>query len=68
MPAGFPSVFEVVKARMEEEGGGRVPGWVREEDLSQKVGGMRAGGAGMSSMAGRVVNLSGARPVGSGMG
>ena len=64
VPAGFPSVFEVVKARMEEEGGSTVPGWVREEDVRPKVGAMRAG---PGSMAGRVVNLSGARPVGSGM-
>lgn len=51
--AGFPSVWEVLKARAEAEGrDSEVPGWVR----SERKGGM-----------GGVVNLSGiARPVGSG--
>lgn len=62
VPAGFPSVFEVVRSRMEEEGGKGVPGWVKEEDVVPQVGGMRAGG----NLAGRVINLSGARPVGTG--
>lgn len=51
--AGFPRVWEVLKARAEAEGkDAEVPGWVRNE----RKGGM-----------GGVVNLSGiARPVGSG--
>ena len=50
--AGFPSVWEVLKARAEREGRNtEVPGWVQSE---------RKGGGG-------VINLSGiARPVGSG--
>ena len=50
--AGFPAVWEVLKARAEREGrGSEVPGWVQTE---------RKGG-------GNVINLTGiARPVGSG--
>ncbi len=53
LSAGFPNVWEVLKARAEREGRDRdVPGWVQIE----RTGGM-----------GGVVNLSGiARPVGSG--
>jgi hypothetical protein len=56
LKAGFPDVFEVLKARAEREGRDtEVPGWVQTE---------RKGGMGMM---GGVVNLSGiARPVGSG--
>lgn len=49
---GFPGVWEVLRTRAETEGKNEeIPGWVQHERKAQ---------------AGRVVNLSGARPVGSG--
>ncbi|KAF4635883.1 hypothetical protein G7Y89_g2201 [Cudoniella acicularis] len=50
--AGFPAVWEVLKARAEKEGKeAEVPGWVKTE---------------RKGFTGGVINLSGARPVGSG--
>lgn len=51
MQAGFPPVWSVVDAR---EDSTVVPGWVKQEQLASNAGG------------GRVVRLSGARPVGVG--
>jgi nuclear mRNA export protein PCID2/THP1 len=60
---GFPNIYAVVSANNSEEG--IVPGWVREESLGRGGMHLRAGSGGSgASMAGRVVNLSGARPVG----
>ena len=68
--AGFPGIYSTILANSDDEG--MVPGWVREENLGGGGGHIRAtsgfgGGAAVGaggSMAGRVVNLSGARPVG----
>ncbi|KAL6715145.1 hypothetical protein ACLMJK_007409 [Lecanora helva] len=51
---GFPPIWDIIHARAD----GEVPGWVREEKKTTASGGRF--GPGM------VVNLSGARPVGSG--
>jgi hypothetical protein len=55
LPTGFPNVWETISAREKEDNS--VPGWVKPPQIS-KFGGPALGGAG------RVVNLSGARPVG----
>lgn len=63
LKAGFPNVWEVVSARSDAE----VPGWKKEEaPVGRKFG---SGMAGPSSDfgPGTVVNLSGVRPVGSGL-
>ncbi|KAE8133657.1 hypothetical protein BDV38DRAFT_274109 [Aspergillus pseudotamarii] len=54
LPTGFPNVWQTISARESEDG--RVPGWVQPPP-PMAGGGLAAGG-------GRVVNLSGARPVG----
>ena len=67
---GFPSIYATITSSNADEGA--VPGRVRVEDVRGGGGGhSRAtsglgggGGGGGGSMAGRVVNLSGARPVG----
>ena len=53
LPTGFPNVWQTIYGRESEETG--VPGWVQMPSPTSGVA--RAGG-------GRVVNLSGARPVG----
>ncbi len=58
LAVGFPSIWPVIKARKQ---GDQVPGWVKEDDTSNVFSGGAFGGGG-----GRVVNLSGARPVGVG--
>ena len=60
LAVGFPSTWEVIKARKQ---GTQVPGWVKEYDPSNTSAGGSFGGFGGG---GRVVNLSGARPVGVG--
>ncbi len=69
--AGFPSIHATITQNNSDEG--VVPGWVREENVGGGGGHIRAtsglgggggGGGDGGSMAGRVVNLSGARPVG----
>jgi nuclear mRNA export protein PCID2/THP1 len=60
LAVGFPPVWEVIKARKQ---GNEVPGWVKEDDRSNVFGGGQFGGSGGG---GRIVNLSGARPVGVG--
>ncbi|KAK2757552.1 hypothetical protein FQN54_004521 [Arachnomyces sp. PD_36] len=65
LPKGFPNVWETIHARESEDD--QVPGWVRappEPDprLARAAG---PGGAKKpAAMGGRVVNLSGAKPVG----
>ena len=67
---GFPSIYATIVQSNADEG--TIPGRVRVEDVGGGGGHIRAtsglGGAGAGgrggSMAGRVVNLSGARPVG----
>ena len=53
LQVGFPKVWDVIKAKSNDE----VPGWVRER-------GTGLGGPGEKFGPGMVVNLSGARPVG----
>jgi nuclear mRNA export protein PCID2/THP1 len=53
LAVGFPVIWDVVRARKR---GDQVPGWVKEDGDSSRIGGLGGGG--------RVVNLSGARPVG----
>lgn len=60
LAVGFPSIWSVIKARRQ---GDQVPGWVKEDGRHNVFGGGAFGGPGGS---GRVVNLSGARPVGVG--
>jgi nuclear mRNA export protein PCID2/THP1 len=60
LAVGFPRVWEVIQARKR---GDQVPGWVREDDLPNVLGGGPFGGFGGG---GRVVNMSGARPAGAG--
>jgi nuclear mRNA export protein PCID2/THP1 len=57
LPTGFPDVWQTIYARESEDD--NVPGWVQPPSPSPAV---RAPGA---AAGGRVVNLSGARPVGS---
>ena len=63
---GFPSIYATITSNNADEG--TIPGRVRVEDVGGGGGHIRAtsglGGGGGASMAGRVVNLSGARPVG----
>ena len=61
---GFADIYHVINSRDEDEG--TVPGWVRIGDGGLGGGGHGGGmGAGTGgSMAGRVVNLKGARAVG----
>jgi nuclear mRNA export protein PCID2/THP1 len=60
LAVGFPSVWGVIKARKHSD---EVPGWVKEDDTPNVFGDVSFGGLGGG---GRVVNLSGARPVGAG--
>jgi nuclear mRNA export protein PCID2/THP1 len=53
LAVGFPVIWHVIQARKE---GDQVPGWVKEDESHSRSGGFGGGG--------RVVNLSGARPVG----
>ncbi|KAJ5538891.1 hypothetical protein N7513_006839 [Penicillium frequentans] len=55
LPTGFPNVWETISTREKEDNS--VPGWVKPPQMST-FGAPALGGAG------RVVNLSGARPVG----
>ena len=57
--AGFPNVYATIVGASEDEGS--VPGWVRVGE-GGGGGSVQAGLGG--SLAGRVINLSGARPVG----
>ena len=59
LQAGFPSVWEVIKNKANDE----VPGWVQEEKR-----GAIGGGLGRKVGPGVVVNLSGARPAGAAPG
>lgn len=59
LAAGFPVMWKVIEAR----GGEEVPGWKKEQKVVPQAGG--AFGGGMRAGPGMVVNLSGARPVGS---
>lgn len=61
LAVGFPAVWEVIKGR---ERSTEVPGWVREDERGKIVVG--GGSFGSLGGGGRVVNLSGARPVGVG--
>lgn len=56
LPTGFPNVWQTIYARESEDTG--VPGWV------QPPSPMAMGGAATLAGGGRVVNLSGAKPVG----
>lgn len=56
---GWPNVWETLKAKAEEDGSG-VPGWVLAPGEEATPTSRSTGGVGP----GRVVNLSGARPVG----
>ena len=58
LAVGFPNPWEVIKARMLEEGDDDVPGWKRAVTAS-------AGGFGAPFGPGSVVHLSNARPAGS---
>jgi nuclear mRNA export protein PCID2/THP1 len=58
---GFPNVWEVIKSREDET----VPGWVQREDQQKATPFGPPGGFGVGG-GGRVVNLSGARPVNAG--
>ena len=58
LAAGFPNPWEVIKARMIEEGGDDVPGW-------KKAVAPSGGGFGAPFGPGNVVHLSNARPAGS---
>lgn len=58
LPTGFPNVWQTIYARESEDG--QVPGWVK---MPNPFGGSAGGGVGPAGMGGRVVNLSGARPV-----
>ena len=62
---GFPNVWETLSKKSDSDA---VPGWVRMEDLSPEISGIggMASGRANTSMAGKVVRLSGARPVGAG--
>lgn len=60
LAVGFPSVWGVVRSRKR---GDEVPGWVKEDASPNVVGAAPFGSFGGG---GRVVNLSGARPVGAG--
>ena len=53
LAVGFPVIWHVIQARKR---GDQIPGWVKEDDTPSRFGGLGGGG--------RVVNLSGARPVG----
>lgn len=62
LAVGFPSVWEVIHARDRDD---VVPGWVKENVTANNgYGGNPFGGLGGGG--GRVINLSGARPVGVG--
>ncbi|KAE8382341.1 hypothetical protein BDV26DRAFT_278132 [Aspergillus bertholletiae] len=54
LPTGFPNVWQTISARESEDD--RVPGWVQPPPPMA--------GSGLAAGGGRVVNLSGARPVG----
>ncbi|KAJ5917742.1 hypothetical protein N7454_010117 [Penicillium verhagenii] len=56
LPTGFPNVWEIIYKR--ERADNNVPGWVKPPPVSSRLGAPALGGAG------RVVNLSAARPVG----
>ncbi|OJJ05205.1 hypothetical protein ASPVEDRAFT_137761 [Aspergillus versicolor CBS 583.65] len=56
LPTGFPNVWQTIYARESEDTG--VPGWVQPPST------MAMGGAAALAGGGRVVNLSGAKPVG----
>jgi hypothetical protein len=58
LPTGFPNVWQTISAREGEDD--HVPGWVQPPSPAVGGGGALASAAG----GGRVVNLSGARPVG----
>jgi nuclear mRNA export protein PCID2/THP1 len=58
LAVGFPPVWDVIKARKRSS---EVPGWVKDDERPNVPGGGLFGGFGGG---GRVVNLSGARPVG----
>ncbi|KKZ61859.1 hypothetical protein EMCG_03648 [[Emmonsia] crescens] len=63
LPTGFPNVWRTIYAKESEDE--QVPGWVKpapNPGFGQRAGGLAPSPAG--GMAGRVVNLSGARPVG----
>lgn len=54
LPTGFPNVWQTIHARESQDD--HVPGWVKPAPVANPLGAGAAGG-------GRVVNLSGARPV-----
>ena len=54
---GFPAVFDIVRQREVEVDGGDVPGWVTEEKVRAREEGKAGGG-------GRVIRITGAKPVG----
>ncbi len=60
LAVGFPRAWEVMQTRKRSE---EVPGWVKEDEMPNVFAGGLSGGFGGG---GRVVNLSGARPVGAG--
>lgn len=60
LQAGFPNPWDVIRDRMEAEGGAEVPGWKRVDSGAGGSSVIGAGGFG----GGNVVRLTGARPVG----
>ncbi|EAW07035.1 uncharacterized protein ACLA_087400 [Aspergillus clavatus NRRL 1] len=61
LPTGFPNVWQIISAREGEDDS--VPGWVQPPAQMPNAFPAAAGAAGAAG-GGRVVNLSGARPVG----
>lgn len=63
LPTGFPNVWQTIYARESEDN--HVPGWVKpsQKSLGDETP-ARTPGPLAAAMGGRVVNLSGARPVG----
>lgn len=67
LPTGFPNVWQTIYARESEDD--QVPGWVQphpEPESSASGPAAAAGARKGAAMGGRVVNLSGAKPVGQG--
>ena len=58
LATGFPAIWQTIVPRADDE----VPGWVKGQKQSAAIG----FGGGIGGMGGRVVSLSGARPVGAG--
>jgi hypothetical protein len=61
LPTGFPNVWQTISARERKDE--QVPGWVKSLPNPFGVGPGNPGAGPFGIMGGRVVNLSGARPV-----